>query len=60
MLTDLPSLGPGGVNVVNLESPSGAGARLPSRPGISSNWADVTVAPSVAIRLYFNMMIPTI
>ena len=36
-LAGLPSLGPGGVNVVNLESPSGAGAKLASRPGMSGS-----------------------
>jgi hypothetical protein len=51
-------LGPGGVKVVNLESPSAAGARLASRPGMSgSNRADVTAAPIVASRVVFNMML---
>ena len=60
-LAGLQSLGPGGVKVVNLESPSAAGARLASRPGMSgSNWADVTATPSDASRVAFNMMLVTI
>ena len=59
-LAALPSLGPGGVNVVNLESPSGAGARLASRPGMSSSdSADVKAAQSVASRVVFSMMLVT-
>ena len=44
---------------MNLESPSGAGARLASRPGMSSNSADVTVRAvlSVASRMAFIMML---
>lgn len=57
-LAVLPSLGPGGVNVVNLASPSAAGARLASRIGMSgSDWADVTAAPIVASRVVFNIML---
>lgn len=44
------------MNVVNLESPSGAGAKLASRPGMSR--ADATVAAlSVASRVVLNMVL---
>ena len=42
---------------MNLESPSGAGARLPSRLGMLSNWADVTAALSVVSKPVLNMML---